>query len=568
MKKTILDENEVCRLYAEEKMGTETIAKELHTSKGRVREILKKNGVEMKKRGGQVTHAPYVVEDFHIKKYANSEDFHYVAVDNKTGVESRDIDNLSGFLTTYIEKTYGIVTPPLYERNQYYMTTGNYWWEQWFTVEKRENRKVKKCPYCNWTTYDVDNRGGSLRVHLKNAHNMEVSDYLLEHPEDKEYMSFANPTLNIQFETDTKKYVSCAICGRKFAKISKQHINSHGLSVAEYEEKYGSRLCEDYYVFLRDKIVVQNTTMEPSFTSKAQIEIRDFIKSKGFECELNNRKILKGKEIDVYVPSLKLGIEYNGNFWHTEGMNHKTKRTHQEKTEAAVSAGIKLIQIFEDELVFNKELVFSKIAHLLKCETDLPNVPARKCEIKRITKSEAELFLNQYHIQGFASSTLYLGAFYENKLVGVMTFLNESSEGKWNLVRFATDIHYKCQGVGGKIFKHFIRNYNPIEIKSFADRRWTVDETNNIYIKLGFEFDGYTEPSYTYYNPKKDKYKRFHKFGFRKQILHKKYGLPLTLTENEMTEQLGYKKIWDCGLIRYVYRNPNAPQLETSKSED
>ena len=37
--------------------------------------------------------------------------------------------------------------------------------------------------------------------------------------------------------------------------------------------------------------------------------------------------------------------------------------------------------------------------------------------------------------------------------------------------------------------------------------------------------------------------------------LNKKYGLPLTMTESEMTRKLGYYKIWDCGLIKYVWKN-------------
>ena len=126
---------------------------------------------------------------------------------------------------------------------------------------------------------------------------------------------------------------------------------------------------------------------------------------------------------------------------------------------------------------------------------------------------------------------------------------------KWELTRFASDNGKICQGIGGKLFKHFIREYNPSEIKSFADRRWTINEESNVYIKLGFKFDGYLAPQYRYYNAKVDRYHRFHKFGFRKQILSKKYGFPLTMTETEMTEKLGYKKIWDCGLIKYVWTN-------------
>ena len=70
---------------------------------------------------------------------------------------------------------------------------------------------------------------------------------------------------------------------------------------------------------------------------------------------------------------------------------------------------------------------------------------------------------------------------------------------------------------------------------------------------MGFKFDGYVEPDYKYYNPE-DGCKRQHKFGFRKARLNKKYGLPLTMTESEMTEKLGYIKVYDAGLIRYVWK--------------
>ena len=136
-----------------------------------------------------------------------------------------------------------------------------------------------------------------------------------------------------------------------------------------------------------------------------------------------------------------------------------------------------------------------------------------------------------------------------------MAFKEDSkSNCTWELTRFASDYDYICQGVGGKLFKYFVDKYNPEKIKSFADRRWTVDECNNVYVKLGFKFDGYTKPDYRYYSQKLDRYKRFHKFNFRKQIMHKKYGFQLTMTESEMANELGLKRIWDCGLIKYVWR--------------
>ena len=265
-----------------------------------------------------------------------------------------------------------------------------------------------------------------------------------------------------------------------------------------------------------------------------------------------NREILRNREIDIYIPLLKLGIEYNGLHWHSERLG-KGKNYHLDKLNKCNEQGIRLIQIFEDEWINRREICESKLKQICGLNTN-PKIYARKCEIREITnKNEAYEFLDKNHIQGRTGFTIALGTYYNNELVGVMTFKKEK-EGYWDLNRFATDINHQCIGIGGKLFKYFIRNYPFIEIKSFADRRWTTDPTNNLYTKLGFAFDSFVPPTYWYYNPKISRIERFHKFGFRKQHLHKQYGLPLTMTEREMTETLGYTRIWDCGLIKYVYR--------------
>ena len=265
-----------------------------------------------------------------------------------------------------------------------------------------------------------------------------------------------------------------------------------------------------------------------------------------------NREILRNREIDVYIPSLKLGIEYNGLHWHSERLG-KDKNYHLDKLNKCTEQGINLIQIFEDEWINHRDICESKLKQICGLNTN-PKIFARKCKVVEMTDKNAVYeFLDKNHIQGRTGFTIALGAYYNNELVGVMTFKKEK-EGYWDLNRFATDINYRCIGIGGKLFKYFTRNYPFIEIKSFADRRWTTDPKNNLYIKLGFEFDSFVPPSYWYYNPRISKIERFHKFGFRKQHLHKQYGLPLTMTEREMTETLGYTRIWDCGLIKYVYK--------------
>ena len=116
--------------------------------------------------------------------------------------------------------------------------------------------------------------------------------------------------------------------------------------------------------------------------------------------------------------------------------------------------------------------------------------------------------------------------------------------------RFATDNNKRCIGVAGKLFKAFLTAYNPKYVKSFADRRWTLSEENNLYTNLGFKLAKILSPDYRYINGEK----REHKFNYRKQILNKKYGLPLSMTETEMTTQLGFYKIWDCGLYKFEWK--------------
>jgi hypothetical protein len=261
----------------------------------------------------------------------------------------------------------------------------------------------------------------------------------------------------------------------------------------------------------------------------------------------------------MYLPDFNIAIEFNGCKYHTEQYGGKHKNYHLEKTLLCKKAGVNLIHIFEDEYMYHKDIVLSKIRHRLHLDNNLPKIAASKCAVKEINKGDAFAFLEKYHIQGPVSATVYLGAFFGNKLLAVMTFKKEANKsGYWELNRFASDYKYIMLGVGGKIFSYFTSHYGPIEIKSFMDRRWCSSEEKNIYTTLGFKFEKYTYPDYRYFNSKVDRYARMHKFNFRKQFLHRKYGLDLSMTEKEMMKKLGYDRIWDCGLIKYVWKTKKA----------
>lgn len=68
--------------------------------------------------------------------------------------------------------------------------------------------------------------------------------------------------------------------------------------------------------------------------SRGEIELCKFIKSiySGQVLE-NDRTVIKPKELDIYLPELKLALEYNGEYWHDETKKRKPGY-HKEKQKS------------------------------------------------------------------------------------------------------------------------------------------------------------------------------------------------------------------------------------------
>ena len=286
--------------------------------------------------------------------------------------------------------------------------------------------------------------------------------------------------------------------------------------------------------------------------SRAEDEIRAFLSTIVPETDIimHDRQVLgNGKELDIYIPSHNLAIEYDGLVWHSERFK-PDRKYHLEKTELCEEKGIRLIHLFEDEWEGKRVIVEKKLKHILGGDERLTCIGARKCKIQEIEKKDAFDFLEKNHIQGFASASIYLGGYFDNQLVAVMGFV-KSGINEWELNRFATNPDLRLPGVASKLFCYFAQHYNPVKIKSFLDRRWN-NSGNTVYERLGFHVDEIEKPDYQYVV--NNGHKRAHKFGFRKAILAKKYGFPMEMTESEMAKAAGFDRIWNCGLVKYVWQ--------------
>ena len=482
---TNTDIKKICDLY--QTKSIEDISKEFHIGDRRVKNILMENGIEIRN-----SHQKTISNDDYIEK--NRERFplvegsHYIAVlKTDDNIIFEDYLNQSGCLTQYIKNSIGIEIPSLYLRKKYFHEHGEQWYEQWFDIVAIKDLKqsLKKCPYCKWKTIDVENKSGMFMTHLLKEHNKPINVFLKEHPEDKDYFSKQQKIIEKkEFLKNSKNYVLCPICGEKMEKITYWHIRSkHNISYKDFKTRYpnASMISENMLSQTMDAQKMTNLTVSKNrFISKYEREIQDFLSIHNIEFEAN-RQILIGREIDILIRDKKIGIEFDGLKWHTEFFGKKSHSYHLEKTIKCNEVGYGLIHIFEDEYVNNKDIVLSKISHILNIENK-PSIYARKCSVREIYKKEAEDFLNKNHIQGYSPSTVYIGTFYNEKLIGVMTFKNGNVKNKgWDLTRFASDINYNCVGIGGKMFTYFIRNYNPEKVILNGDTKLTIsDQTGDI----------------------------------------------------------------------------------------
>lgn len=279
--------------------------------------------------------------------------------------------------------------------------------------------------------------------------------------------------------------------------------------------------------------------------SQEETEVVEYIKSiydgKVLNRTSENRQLIAPQEIDILIPSKKIGIEFDGLYYHCDDSN-KDKNYHLHKTERMEKLGWKLIHIFEDEWVNKREICKSRLCSALGC--NLRKIFARKCSIEEISYNETEEFLNRTHIQGSVKSKINIALKYEGRIVSVMTFGKPRFEKGYDfeLLRFSNELFTQVIGGAGKMLKYFERNYRPKSIISYADRRWSKGD---LYNALGFSFKGYSRPSYWYV---KGVFNRENRVKYQKHKLsHILKNFDKNLSEMENMRNNGFRVIWDCG---------------------
>lgn len=278
-------------------------------------------------------------------------------------------------------------------------------------------------------------------------------------------------------------------------------------------------------------------------TSAPENEIYSWLLENGITSNQNDRTLLKGKELDIYVPELSFAIEFNGLYWHNDHQN-KDRFYHSKKWKECQKEGIQLLQIWEDDWVFKKDIVKNMILHKMGLSI-LPKIYARKTLIKTLTRKECDDFLVKNHIQGSASGSIKVGLLDKenNKLVAVCV-CRQYKNGNIEIIRYATATIV----VGGfsKILKDIENKFNPKYIFTFSDN--SVSE-GKLYSQNGFIKDKILPPDYSYVVAKR----RNHKFNYRLKKFRNSENLLFEegLSESQLASLNKIPRIWDAGKIKW-----------------
>jgi len=296
--------------------------------------------------------------------------------------------------------------------------------------------------------------------------------------------------------------------------------------------------------------------------SAPEQQIADFL-SKLTTVVQRDRTIIAPKELDIYLPEHNLAVEFCGMYWHSHGDKEdekKNKHRHAEKYRLCAERGIRLLTIYETEWAERPRTIKRLLRNAVGRSRG--RLMARKCRLGKPTVQEARAFYESYHPQGGAGAGEHYGLYHRDKLVACMRFTfggndrgHGAKERQWTLSRYATRL--PVAGAASRLFKAFVAEHDPPEVKSFSDNRLFG---GGMYERLGFSLEEDVSSDYQVWSPKLGLRPKPH---YQRRVLQKRlqeHGLDERFehltdprTEAEVTYLMGARRIYDCGKKRWLW---------------
>lgn len=378
-------------------------------------------------------------------------------------------------------------------------------------------------------------------------------DYFVTKPEVKRKMIESTKQRYDNIRPIRKKIIQENLTAETLAKkfgVVPATINflaNHELNISHTESIQGLYIYDDSAEKIFEEYFSRNI-----YHSKQETEICDYLKTiYDGEILINDRKVLNGDELDLYIPEKNVAVEVDGVYWHCEV--HKPKNYHLDKTIRCENKGIRLIHIYESDWRDKKNICKSILSSAIGVYSK--RYYARNLKLSIVDNDVAKLFYNQNHLQGLEGRIdVSLALLDENSnIIQCCSFVMKNfHSGETELIRMATKLN--CQVVGGfsKLVSHFVKEHNVDNLVSYINRAWFNGKG---YYSSGFQFVHNNPISYyvVYHET------LVHKSKFRKQALKKMFeqGKLRYYNENDTEEEIEHKnnlyRFYDCGTIKVKY---------------
>ena len=263
-----------------------------------------------------------------------------------------------------------------------------------------------------------------------------------------------------------------------------------------------------------------------SNVSTEELEVRAYIKSLGVKV-IGNIPILNKKHIDIFIPSLNIGVEYCGLYYHNE--EHKGISYHLDKFEVAKSKGIKLLQIFSDEWYFNTEAVKT----LLKVTILDDRVSSSEYHLTTLSCVTAYKFhlKNGVSLTEINSNSINIGLYLSGN---ILACISVNSMGSMAIIRgLSSNIpltHLFPYLMSECIL--ILKSKGVRTIGVVSDNRFSTD---SLYSSFGFKLKGNVSPEF-YWSRRN---RRFPQGDFD------------VITSEKMIEE-GYYRVWNAGGTEWI----------------
>jgi hypothetical protein len=269
--------------------------------------------------------------------------------------------------------------------------------------------------------------------------------------------------------------------------------------------------------------------------SKCQIQMFNFIKSLCSDTKISDRDVISPKELDIFIPSKNMAIEFNGLYWHSETCKIDEKKYHSIKTNLCLEKNIKLIHIFEDEWRDKRPIVESMIiSRLGLCNN---RFMARKMIVRQLDTKTRRDFFNENHIDGDAIAKIAWGLFDGDNLMSALSLRSpfHKSPKTIELARFASKLNVSVSGGLSRLLsvaKMWVKSANYASIMTYVDTRFG---DGHGYELSGFKFVKKTDNRFWW----TDYTNRYDRFKYRA-------NKALGLSEQDVASAANVVRIWGC----------------------